>query len=46
MEIQVLTFKFHCASVTQLVLGYVGSISINKDLMNAAFANTKTNRLN
>ncbi len=36
MQIQVLKSKIHCASVTQAELDYIGSISIDEDLMDAA----------
>lgn len=36
MQIQVLKSKIHCASVTQAELDYIGSITIDEDLMDAA----------
>ena len=36
MEIQVLKSKLHCVTVTQAELDYVGSITIDEDLMEAA----------
>ena|ERR1043166_1793071 len=36
MEIQVLKSKLHCVTVTQAELDYIGSISIDEDLMDAA----------
>jgi aspartate 1-decarboxylase len=35
MEIQVLKSKLHCITVTQAELDYIGSISIDEDLMDA-----------
>ena len=36
MEIQVLKSKLHCVTVTQAELDYIGSITIDEDLMEAA----------
>lgn len=36
MEIQVLKSKLHCVKVTQAELDYIGSITIDEDLMDAA----------
>ena len=36
MEIQVLKSKIHCVTVTQAELDYIGSITIDEDLMDAA----------
>jgi aspartate 1-decarboxylase len=36
MEIQVLKSKLHCVTVTQAELDYIGSISIDEELMDAA----------
>lgn len=36
MEIQVLKSKLHCVTVTQVELDYIGSITIDEDLMEAA----------
>ena len=36
MMIEVLKSKIHCAQVTQANLNYIGSITINEDLMDAA----------
>lgn len=36
MEIQVLKSKLHCVTVTQAELDYIGSITIDEDLMDAA----------
>ncbi len=36
MMIEVLKSKIHCAQVTQANLNYIGSITIDEDLMNAA----------
>lgn len=36
MMIEVLKSKIHCAQVTQANLNYIGSITIDKDLMDAA----------
>lgn len=36
MQIQVMKSKLHCVSVTQAELDYIGSISIDEDLMDAA----------
>lgn len=36
MEIQVLKSKLHCVSITQAELDYIGSITIDEDLMDAA----------
>lgn len=36
MQIQVLKSKLHCVSVTQAELDYIGSITIDEDLMDAA----------
>jgi aspartate 1-decarboxylase len=36
MEIQVLKSKLHCVRVTQAELDYIGSITIDEDLMDAA----------
>ncbi len=36
MEIQVLKSKLHCVTVTQAELDYIGSITIDQDLMDAA----------
>jgi len=36
MEIQVMKSKLHCVKVTQAELDYIGSITIDEDLMNAA----------
>lgn len=36
MQIQVLKSKIHCVSVTQAELDYIGSITIDEDLMDAA----------
>ena len=36
MMIEVLKSKFHCASVTEANLNYMGSITIDEDLMDAA----------
>lgn len=35
MQIQVLKSKIHCVSVTQAELDYIGSITIDEDLMDA-----------
>ena len=36
MEIQVLKSKIHCVTVTQAELDYIGSITIDENLMDAA----------
>lgn len=36
MRIEVLKSKIHCAQVTQANLNYIGSITIDEDLMDAA----------
>jgi aspartate 1-decarboxylase len=36
MQIEVLKSKLHCVSVTQAELDYIGSITIDEDLMEAA----------
>ncbi|MBS1651455.1 MAG: aspartate 1-decarboxylase [Bacteroidetes bacterium] len=36
MQIKVLKSKLHCVSVTQAELDYIGSITIDEDLMDAA----------
>lgn len=36
MEIEVLKSKLHCVTVTQAELDYIGSITIDEDLMDAA----------
>ena len=36
MQIQVMKSKLHCVTVTQAELDYIGSITIDEDLMNAA----------
>lgn len=36
MEIQVMKSKLHCVSVTQAELDYIGSVTIDEDLMDAA----------
>ena len=36
MEIQVIKSKLHCVTVTQAELDYIGSITIDEDLMEAA----------
>jgi aspartate 1-decarboxylase len=36
MEIQVLKSKLHCVTITQAELDYIGSITIDEDLMDAA----------
>lgn len=36
MQIQVLKSKLHCATVTEANLNYMGSITIDEDLMDAA----------
>ncbi len=36
MNIQVMKSKLHCVTVTQAELDYIGSISIDEDLMDAA----------
>jgi aspartate 1-decarboxylase len=36
MEIQVLKSKLHCVTITQVELDYIGSITIDEDLMEAA----------
>ena len=36
MMIEVLKSKIHCAQVTQAILNYIGSITIDEDLMDAA----------
>jgi aspartate 1-decarboxylase len=36
MEIQVLKSKLHCVTVTQAELDYIGSITVDEDLMDAA----------
>lgn len=36
MMIEVLKSKIHCAQVTQANLNYIGSITIDEDLMDAA----------
>lgn len=36
MQIQVLKSKLHCVTVTQAELDYIGSITIDEDLMDAA----------
>lgn len=36
MEIQVIKSKLHCVTVTQAELDYIGSITIDEDLMDAA----------
>ena len=36
MEIQVLKSKLHCVTVTQAELDYIGSITIDEELMDAA----------
>lgn len=35
MEIQVLKSKLHCVTVTQAELDYIGSVTIDEDLMDA-----------
>ena len=44
MEIQVMKSKLHCVTVTQAELDYIGSITIDEDLMDAA--NIIANKLN
>lgn len=36
MEIQVIKSKLHCVTVTQAELDYIGSVTIDEDLMEAA----------
>ncbi|MEO6304131.1 MAG: aspartate 1-decarboxylase [Bacteroidia bacterium] len=36
MEIQVIKSKLHCVTVTQAELDYIGSVTIDEDLMDAA----------
>src|ERR1700754_3873003 len=36
MEIQVMKSKLHCVKVTQAELDYIGSVTIDEDLMDAA----------
>ena len=36
MQIEVLTSKLHCVTVTEANLNYMGSITIDEDLMDAA----------
>ncbi len=36
MQIQVLKSKLHCVTVTQAELNYIGSVTIDEDLMDAA----------
>ena len=36
MQIEVLKSKLHCATVTEANLNYMGSITIDEDLMDAA----------
>lgn len=36
MQIQVMKSKIHCVTVTQAELDYIGSITIDEDLMDAA----------
>ena len=36
MEIQVMKSKLHCVTITQAELDYIGSITIDEDLMDAA----------
>ena len=36
MEIQVLKSKLHCVTITQAELDYIGSVTIDQDLMDAA----------
>ena len=36
MQIQVMKSKLHCVTVTQAELDYIGSVSIDEDLMEAA----------
>jgi aspartate 1-decarboxylase len=36
MKIQVLKSKLHCVTVTQAELDYIGSVTIDEDLMDAA----------
>jgi len=36
MKIEVLKSKLHCVSVTQAELDYIGSVTIDEDLMDAA----------
>src|SRR3954468_8330792 len=36
MEIQVLKSKLHCVTVTQAELDYIGNVTIDEDLMDAA----------
>ena len=36
MEIQVMKSKLHCVTVTQAELDYIGSVTIDEDLMDAA----------
>ena len=36
MQIQVMKSKLHCVSVTQAELDYIGSVTIDEDLMDAA----------
>lgn len=36
MEIQVLKSKLHCVTITEVELDYIGSITIDEDLMDAA----------
>jgi aspartate 1-decarboxylase len=36
MEIQILKSKLHCVTVTQAELDYIGSITVDEDLMDAA----------
>ena len=36
MEIKVLKSKLHCVTITQAELDYIGSITIDEDLMDAA----------
>jgi aspartate 1-decarboxylase len=36
MEIQVMKSKLHCVTITQAELDYIGSVTIDEDLMDAA----------
>lgn len=36
MQIQVMKSKLHCVTVTQAELDYIGSVTIDEDLMDAA----------
>ena len=35
MEIQVLKLKFHCLTITQVELHYIGSVKVDEGLTNA-----------